>query len=75
MVLLPQGLNALKPLAKEGGLDVRGASLNLDGGFESAPNRKGIFHAGMLPNMQENPRNRTGPKRGRKRLCNAAIPA
>jgi hypothetical protein len=35
----------------------------------------GIFHAGMLPNLKETPRNRKRPKRGRKRLCNAAIHA
>jgi transposase len=27
----------------------------------------------MLPNLKETPRNRKRPKRGRKRLCNAAI--
>src|SRR5262245_10725955 len=34
-----------------------------------------IFNAGMIPNIKENPRNRTHPKRGRKRLFNAAIHA
>jgi transposase len=53
----------------------RGASLNLDGGCDSAHNRTGIFHAGLLPNIKENPRNRTRPKRRRKRLFNAAIQA
>ena len=43
MVLLPQSLKALKQVAKQVGLDLRGASLNLDGGFDSAPNRQGIF--------------------------------
>jgi hypothetical protein len=38
-------------------------------------NRKGIFNAGMIPNIPENPRNRKGIKRGRKRLFNAAIHA
>jgi hypothetical protein len=38
MVLLPQGLKALKRVAKEVGLDLRGAYLNLDGGFDSAHN-------------------------------------
>ncbi|HEY4382989.1 MAG TPA: hypothetical protein VGN34_00745 [Ktedonobacteraceae bacterium] len=33
MVLLPEGLKALKEVAKEVGLDLRGAYLNLDGGF------------------------------------------
>jgi len=75
MVLLPQGLQALKKVAKEVGLDLRSAYLNLDGGFDSAHNRKCIFNAGLIPNIKENPRNRKTPKRGRKRLFNAAIHA
>jgi hypothetical protein len=75
MVLLPQGLHALKEVAKEVGLDLRGAYLNLDGGFDSTHNRTCIFNAGMIPNSKENPRNRKGTKRGRKRLFNAAIHA
>ena len=62
-------------MAKEVGLDLRGAYLNLDGGFDSTRNRKGIFKAGMIPNIPENPRNRKGTKRGRKRLFNAALHA
>src|SRR5207253_6607299 len=75
MVLLPDGLKALKQVAKEVGLDLRGAYLNLDGGFDSTRNRKCIFNAGMIPNIKENPRNRKGTKRGRKRLFNEAIHA
>jgi transposase len=75
MVLLPQGLQALKKVAKEIGVDLRGAYLNLDGGFDSARNRKMIFNAGMIPNITENPRNRKTTKRGRKRLFNAEIHA
>ena len=75
MVLLPEGLKALKKIAKEVGLDLKGAYLNLDGGFDSAHNRKCIFNAGMIPNIKENPRNRKPPKRGRNRFFNAAIPA
>ena len=71
MILFPEGLKALKKVAKEVGLDLRGAYLNLDSGFDSAHNRKCIFHAGMIPNIPENPRNRKRPKRGRKRLLNA----
>ena len=73
MVLLPEGLHALKQMAKEGGLDLRGAYLNLDGGFDSAHNRKCIFNAGLIPNIKENPRNRKTTKRGRKRFFNEAI--
>jgi hypothetical protein len=75
MVLLPEGLKALKKVAKEVGVDLRGAYLNLDGGFDSAHNRKCIFNAGMIPNIKENPRNRKHTKRGRKRLFNGVIHA
>jgi hypothetical protein len=75
MVLFPEGLKALKKVAKEVGLDLRGAYVNLDGGFDSTRNRKCIFNAGLIPNIPENPRNRKHPKRGRKRLFTAAIHA
>src|SRR5713101_3832387 len=75
MVLFPEGLKALKDVAKEVGLDLRGAYFNLDGGFDSKDNRKMIFNAGMIPNIKENPRNRKTTKRGRKRLFNAALHA
>jgi hypothetical protein len=51
----------------------QGAYLNLDGGFDSAHNRKCIFHAGLIPNIKENSRNRKALKRGRTRLFNEAI--
>ena len=73
MVLFPEGLKALKQVAKQVGLDLRGAYLNLDGGFDSAHHRKGIFNAGLLPNLKENPRNRKTTKRGRKRLFNVCF--
>jgi hypothetical protein len=44
MVLLPKGLKALKKGAKQVGLDLRGAYVNLDGGFDSTANRTGIFN-------------------------------
>jgi Transposase DDE domain len=75
MVLLPEGLKALKRVAKAVGVDLKGAYLNLDGGFDSARNRKCIFNAGLVPNIKENPRNRKTTKRGRKRLFHAAIHA
>ena len=75
MVLLPQGLNALKKVATQVGLDRRGAYLNLDGGFDSAHNRKCIVNAGLIPNITENPRNRKTTKRGRKRFFNEAVHA
>jgi len=74
-VLLPEGLKGLKRVAKLTGLVLEGAYLNLDGGFDSRHNRKAIFNVGMIPNIKENPRHRQRPKRGRKRLFNAAIHA
>jgi transposase len=75
MVLLPDGLKALKRVAKTVGLDLREAYLNLDAGFDSTHNRKCIFNTGMIPNIKANPRNRKRTKRGRKRFFNAAIHA
>jgi hypothetical protein len=75
MVLFPESLKALKKVAKEVGVDLCGAYINLDGGFDSARNRKCIFNAGLIPNIKENPRNRKTTKRGRKRFFNAAIHA
>ena len=49
MVLFPEGLKALKDVAKEVGLDLRGAYFNLDGGFDSAHNRKCIFGTVQIP--------------------------
>jgi hypothetical protein len=74
-VLLPEGLKALKRVAKRTGLVLEGAYLNLDGGFDSKANRKAIFNAGMIPNIKENPRNRKTTKHGRKRFFNRAIHA
>jgi transposase len=75
MVLLPKGLQALKQMARQVGLDLKGAYLNLDGGFDSAHDRKTILNAGLIPNIPENPRNRKRTKRGRKRFFNAALHA
>ena len=73
--LVPEGLQALKRVAKLTGLVLAGAYLNLDGGFDAKSHRKAIVNAGMIPNIQEHARNRQTPKRGRKRLFNAAIHA
>jgi hypothetical protein len=75
MILLPQGLKALKPVAKQVGLDLRGAYLNRDGGVDSTHNRTCMFNAGLIPNIPENRRNRKRTKRGRKRFFNEAIHA
>jgi transposase len=72
-VLLPEGLNALKRMARLADLKIGGSYLNPDGGFDSGHNRKAIFNAGLIPNIKANPHNRKTPKRGRKRLFDAAI--
>ena len=71
MILRPEGLKALKKVAKQVGLDLRGAYLNLDAGFDSTHTRTCMFNAGLIPNITENPRNRKRTKRGRKRLFHA----
>jgi transposase len=75
MVRFPEGLNALKQVAKEGGLDLRGAYLNRDGGFDAAHHRQGMFNAGLIPHIPENPRHRKRAKRGRQHFFNEAIQA
>ena len=71
----PEGLQGLKKVPPEGGWALRGASLHLAGGLEAAPNRPGSCPAGLSPNIPAPPHNRQRPKRGRKRRCNAALPA
>ena len=48
-VLLPDGLNALKRVARLTKLKIDGSYLNLDGGFDSRRNRKAIFNAMWIP--------------------------
>ena len=73
MGLLPEGLNALKRVAREAGLDLAGAVLNLEAGCDRKAKRKGVFTAGLKPHSKENPRNRQKPKRGRKRFFAVAL--
>jgi transposase len=75
MVLLPQGLKALKQVATAVGVDLRGPYVNRDGGFDARHPRKLILNAGMIPNITEHPRHRKTTKRGRKRFFNEAIHA
>ncbi len=65
----------MKRVANVTGVMLTGAYLNLDAGFDSTYHRTCMFNAGMLPNIQENPRNRKRTKRGRKRFFNEAIHA
>jgi hypothetical protein len=66
MILLPQGLKALKQVARQVGADLRGASLNLDGGWDAAHHRNGMVHADIIPNITESPRKRKATKHGHK---------
>jgi hypothetical protein len=75
MILLPQGLNALKQVATQAGAALRDASLNLEGGCNAARPRHGVFHAGLVPTITESRRSRKPIKRGRERRFDAAIRA
>jgi hypothetical protein len=75
MLLLPQRLKALKQVARQVGVDLTGASLNLDGGWDAARHRHGVLHAGLIPNITKSSRKRKTTKRGCKRRFDAAIHA
>ena len=53
------------------GFRLAGVYLNADAAFDTRAARKTCFNYGLRPNIPENPRNRSTPKRGRKRLFNA----
>ena len=48
------------------GLDFQGAFFNADLAFDTKDARKTCFNHGVVPNIDENKRNRKCPKRGRK---------
>jgi hypothetical protein len=75
MIVLPQGLNTLKQVARQVRADLRGASLNLDGGCDAARHRNGMFHADLIPTSTERPRKRKTTKHGLKRRFDVAIHA
>ena len=59
MILLSEGLNALKRVAQMVGVVLTGAYLHLDSGCDATQNRTRMFNAGMIPHITENPRKRT----------------
>lgn len=69
IVLLCDGLRALKRTARIVGFSLIGTECNGDSGFDSKRNRKAIWNAGMIPNIKENTRRRdpSKPRRGRPR--------
>ena len=72
-VLLPDGLNALKRIARLTDLEIDDAYLNLDGGFGLGATGKRSSTQELVLNVKENRRNRKAPTHRRKRLFNAAI--
>jgi len=70
--LKPHLQAAFKSL-KRLGLDLSGAYFNGDKAFDTKAARKTCFNHGLIPNIDENKRNRKGAKRGRKRLFNSEV--
>lgn len=71
--MIRDAFKPLKSIAKAVGLSLNGSIMSLDGAYDCKANRKMIFNSGMLPNINENKRNRKANKRGRKRLFNKNI--
>jgi len=71
--LFPKAFDKLKAIVKTLDINIVGSIMSLDGVYDSKENRKRIFNAGMIPNINENKRNRKTTKRGRKRIFDKAI--
>jgi transposase len=71
--LFEHAFDKLKKVFKKLGLSLKGIIASLDSAYDSKENRKRIFNAEMVPNIKENPRNRKGSKRGRKRIYDENI--
>ncbi len=54
-------------------LEFQGAFFNADKAFDTKDARKTCFNYGVVPNIDENKRNRKTPKRGPKRFFNAEV--
>jgi transposase len=66
-------LQAAFKFIKRLGLDIRGAFFNADRAFDTKDARKTCFNHGVVPNIDENKRNRKTAKRGPKRFFNQDI--
>jgi transposase len=66
-------LQAAFRLLKRLGLDFQGAFFNADKAFDTKDARKTCFNHGLVPNIDENKRNRKTAKRGRKRFFNPDV--
>jgi len=71
--LLLKALPQVTRIAHKVGLDLKNTLVSLDAAYDSRANRKAIFNRGMIPNIPENPRCRSLPKRGRKPLFQPAL--
>lgn len=71
--LIREAMGPLKTLAKPIGINLKGTFMSLDGVYDCRANRKKIFNAGMIPNINFNKRNRKKTKRGRKAFFSQAI--
>ena len=71
--LFEKAFGFLKEILKRMGKSILETVVSLDSAYDSKPNRKTIFNAGMIPNIKENKRNRKKPKRGRKRIYDETI--
>jgi transposase len=71
--LLQKALPQVTRIAQKVGLDQKNTITSLDGIYDSRANRKALFNRDMIPNIPENPRGRTTPKRGRKPFFDPAI--
>lgn len=71
--LFKAGLSNVMSTARTVGIDLTQTIISLDGAYDSRDNRKAIFNRDMVPNINENPRGRKTPKRGRKRLFDSSI--
>jgi len=71
--LLLKALPQVTRIAKNVGLELNKTILSLDAAYDSRANRKAIFNRGMIPNIHENPRGKTTPKRGRQPFFEPAL--
>ena len=71
--LIREAMGPLKKTAKAVGIDLKGTIMSLDGVYDCVANRKKIFNAGMIPNINPNKRNRKKDKKGRKSIFCQAI--
>jgi len=70
---LKANLSKLFKKIKKLGIDVKGAYFNADAAFDTKDARRVCFNHGLIPNIDENKRNRKKTKVGRKRLFNKEV--